>query len=124
MVESQSEHEAEAIESIRLGEDLSSIAAGHRARLCRGADIDPEEADDEVFAAEVAGFMRALCRRIGDRHAGEARMAAALRDWVERSRDYEAWDALLSGFEFEGRSRYVERGRVMFPGSMTAHWSA
>lgn len=116
--------EASAVESIRLGEPLASIADGHRLRLLRAAGVDPDEADDDLFAEEVDRFMRGLCRRIGDRHSGDARVGAALVVWVDRCRDYEAWDALLSGFEFEGRPRYLKRGKTMFPGPLTAHWSA
>jgi len=36
---------------------------------------------------------------------------------------YEAWDALLAGFDFPGKSALVRRGRMRFPGPLTAHWA-
>ena len=35
----------------------------------------------------------------------------------------EAWDALLSSFDFDGKAAVIEQGRVLFAGPMTAHWS-
>jgi hypothetical protein len=39
-----------------------------------------------------------------------------------QSDHYEAWDSLLSGFAVDGREALVRRGRVLFPGPLTAHW--
>jgi hypothetical protein len=66
--------------------------------------------------------MRKFARHLGDRHAGDPRVGQALRDWVELSDHYEAWDALLSGFRCEGRETLLRRGRMMFPRPLTAHW--
>ncbi len=110
-----------AIDNIMLGESMASIASTKRVDLCVRAGVDPED-DGAAFTTETSEFMRRLCRELGDYHAGDGRIAAALVDWVARCRDYEAWDALMSGFQFEGRERYVERGRSLFPGTMTAHW--
>lgn len=111
-----------AIERILLGESLSEISAAKRLDLCIRAGI---EADDEpnAFVSEAGEFMRVLCRELGDRHAGNSRVAAALVEWVEWCRDYEAWDSLLSSFEFDGRDRLIERGQKLFPRTMTAHWT-
>lgn len=35
---------------------------------------------------------------------------------------YEAWDALLAGFDFPGKAALVRRGKMRFPGPLTAHW--
>jgi hypothetical protein len=48
----------------------------------------------------------------------------ALREWVVRVEHYEAWDALLAGFDFHGKAALVRRGRMLFPGPLTAHWEA
>jgi hypothetical protein len=66
--------------------------------------------------------MRRFARHLGDRHAGDPRAATALRSWILACDHYEAWDALLSGFVFDGRDALVRRGRMMFPGPLTAHW--
>jgi hypothetical protein len=66
--------------------------------------------------------MRMLARHLGDRHSGEIRVGCALRDWVTQCDHYEAWDALLSGFAIEGREALLRRGRMLFPGPLTAHW--
>ncbi len=112
-----------AIDHVLLGESLSSISADKRRDLCVRAGVDPEE-EERAFSAEVVEFMRELCRDLGERHAGNTRAAAALVEWVARCNDYDAWDALLSGFKFEGRARLLDRGKTMFPGTLTAHWSS
>ena len=115
----------EAVERVLLGESLASIAGALREELYERDGIDPEEDDDTYrYAADVNGFMRDLCRELGERHADANRVGMALREWVESCSDYEAWDALLSSFDFEGRARYVARGRQMFPGPLTAHWTS
>ncbi|MCB9879324.1 MAG: hypothetical protein H6835_17145 [Planctomycetes bacterium] len=73
--------------------------------------------------AETAAFMRELARHLGDRHQGDVRVGQALRDWIRFSDHYEAWDALLSGFDVEGREALIRRGRVLFPGPLTRHWT-
>ena len=37
-------------------------------------------------------------------------------------KDYEAWDALLTHYQFDGKEELIRRGRVLFAGPMTAHW--
>lgn len=113
---------AAATADVLLGASLAQIAAELRERLLRDFGFRPEETGPETFRAEVAAFMRRLARHLGDRHAGDARVGQALRDWVAQCDHYEAWDALLSGFEVEGRDNLLRRGRVLFPGPLTAHW--
>jgi hypothetical protein len=113
-----------AVERILLGEELSSIAASvHEEELTRRGLV-PETAEPSTGATEVADYMRRLCRELGDRHAGDHRIAVALLEWTRSCRDYEAFDALLSGFEFEGRERVLRIARAMFPRAMTAHWES
>ena len=85
--------------------------------------MEPEEVTPTTFRDEVAAFMRSLARHLGDRHQGDVRVGHALRAWVEQCDHYEAWDALLSGFDVDGREALVRRGRVLFPGPLTRHWS-
>ena len=55
--------------------------------------------------------------------AGDPRVQVALRDWVMLSDQYEAFDALLSSFDFPGKDVLVQRGRQLFPGPLTSHWT-
>lgn len=112
----------DATDRIQLGESLRSISNSCYVACCEREGLDPEDEEFGQFAGEVGGFMRDLCRFLGDRHAGDPRIGAALLEWVEHTRDYEAWDALLTGFKFEGRKRYLARAKSMFPGPLTAHW--
>ena len=114
---------AQAVQEVVEGSSLAQGAAGYRADLIEHFGFRPEEATAETFRGEVEALMRKLARHLGDRHAGEPRIGEALRQWVQRTDHYEAWDALLSGFEVEGRDALVRRGQVMFPGPLTAHWT-
>ena len=58
---------------------------------------------------------------LGERPAGDVRICHALREWIRSCDDYEAGDALLSGFEVNGREGLLRRGKVLFPGTLTAH---
>ena len=107
-----------------LGASLQQVAAAYRQSLIDAFDFRPEETTVETFADETAVFMRRVARQLGDRHAGDARVLRALHDWVLRVDHYEAWDALLSAFEFQGKATLIRRGRMLFPGPLTAHWSA
>ncbi|MCA8942356.1 MAG: hypothetical protein KDB80_07315 [Planctomycetes bacterium] len=109
-----------AIERILLGESLASISEAKRGDVCIRKGLDSE--DPRAGADQAREFMRVLCRELGDRHAGNSRVATALERWVERCSDYEAWDSLMSGFEFQSRPRLLERGRKLFPGTLTEHW--
>lgn len=111
-----------AVKDVLLGASLQQIAAATREQLIRDFEFRPDEITPDTFRAEVAAFMRKLARHLGDRHAGEPRIGWALREWVMHCDHYEAWDALLSGFQIDGREALVRRGRMMFPGPLTAHW--
>lgn len=112
-----------AVRDVLLGASLASVAAGNRQNLIETFAFRPEEVTPDTFRKETESFMRRLCRVLGDRHGGDARVQWALREWVLQVDLYEAWDALLSGFEFEGKEALVRRGRVLFPGPLTAHWT-
>jgi hypothetical protein len=111
-----------AVPRVLQGESIASVAAAYREDLLDSVGLRPDEARATTFRKETTRFVNRLCRELGDRHTGDRRAALALREWVEQSREYECWDALLAGFEFEGRARLVERGRVLFPRTLTAHW--
>lgn len=112
-----------AVRDVLLGASLQQIAAGVREQLIRDFQFRPEEVTPTTFVPETMAFMRKLARHLGDRHAGDARVGHALRQWILQCDHYEAWDALLTGFAVEGRDTLVERGRLLFPGPLTAHWS-
>jgi hypothetical protein len=113
-----------AVDDVLLGASLRQIAAAYRQHLIDAFDFRPDEVTPTTFAAETTAFMRKVARHLGDRHRGDARVLAALREWVASVDHYEAWDALLAGFEFAGKAALVRRGRVLFPGPLTAHWQA
>jgi hypothetical protein len=112
----------DAVREVFLGASLQQIAADFRQELIAAFDFRPEEVSNDTFAPETAAFMQKLARHLGDRHAGDPRVGEALREWVMQCDHYEAWDALLAGFEFRGKSTLIRRGRVRFPGPLTAHW--
>jgi len=111
-----------AVQDVLLGSALAQVAAAFRQDLIAAFDFRPDEVYAETFADETATFMRKVARKLGDEHTGRDRVGAALCDWVQQVDHYEAWDALLSGFEFEGKEQLIRRGRRMFPGPLTAHW--
>lgn len=113
-----------AVKEILLGASVHSVGACYRQDLIDTFGFRPEEVRPETFAAETESFQRRLCRMLGDRHAGNARVGQALRDWVMLSEHYEAFDALLSAWDFPGKQALVERGRRLFPGPLTSHWTA
>lgn len=111
-----------AVADVLLGSSLRQVAAAYRDGLIRDFAFRPDEITSDTFRTEVGLFMRRLARHLGDRHAGDIRVGHALRDWIRSNDDYEAWDALLSGFVVEGREALVRAGRMRFPGPLTAHW--
>ena len=111
-----------AVADVLLGASLRQIAAVYRQSLIEAFDFRPEDLSAETFLDETMLFMRKVARHLGDRHAGDARVGAALHAWVQTVDHYEAWDALLSGFEFPGKGALVRRGRKLFAGPLTAHW--
>lgn len=114
---------AKAASSVLLGASLRQIAAEHREQMIETFGFQPHEVTADTFRDEVTSFMRALARHLGERHGGDVRAGQALREWVMFCDHYEAWDALLSGFQVEGREALVRRGKMLFPGPLTAHWA-
>jgi hypothetical protein len=112
----------QAAQDVLLGASLHQVFQGYRSELLAAVGLQPHEADKKTFVKEAMRFLNKLCRHLADRHAGDRRALAALLDWVALVREYEAWDSLLSAFRFDGRERWVERGRQLFAGPMTAHW--
>lgn len=111
-----------AVGEVLLGASIAQIASTYREQLIGDFGFRQDEVTADTFRDEVAAFLRKLARHLGDRHVGDRRVGHALRDWVQQCDHYEAWDALLTGFAVEGREALVRRGRVMFPGPLTAHW--
>lgn len=114
----------QVVERVFLGESLVQIAAAYREERMAEVGLDPRESLPETFEPETTSFMKALCRHLGERHAGDRRVLVALREWVRVTDHYEAWDALLTHFDFDGKDALIRRGRVLFAGPMTAHWRA
>jgi len=112
-----------AADDVLLGATMRQVAHDFRERLIEDFGFRPEEVTQETFKEEVAAFMRALARHLGDRHQGDARVGEALETWVRFTDHYEAWDALLAGgFDVEARDALIRRGRMLFPGPLTRHW--
>lgn len=112
-----------AADDVLLGASMRQVAHEFRERLIEDFGFRPEEVTLETFKDEVAAFMRALARHLGDRHPGDARVGEALETWVRFTDHYEAWDALLAGsFDVEGKEALIRRGRMLFPGPLTRHW--
>jgi|RhiMethySRZTD1v2_1073278.scaffolds.fasta_scaffold638432_2 hypothetical protein len=112
----------DAIARVRLGESIAAVRDAYRADTLHSMGMTEHDVGPQTLRKESHAFTRKLCRALGDKCAGERKVGSALRDWVESVTDYEAWDALLSGFDFEGKKRLIERGRRLFAGPMTAHW--
>ena len=98
------------------------MAADCRELLIRDFGFRREEVTAETFRTEVAAFMRTLARHLGERHGGDARVGHALRQWIMQCDHYEAWDSLLTASTSTAAKRLVRRGRMLFPGPLTAHW--
>ncbi len=112
----------EAAERVLQGETMHSLASDYREGLISTMGHGEDDVAQSTFRAETTRFMNQLCRHLGDRHEGDHRVCVALRDWVHRVSDYEAYDALLTSFSFEGREAVLRKARVLFPGPLTAHW--
>ena len=113
---------SEAVEGVLLGETLREVAARYRNMLLIEMGFDLEDAPNDLFAKETVRFMNELCRHFGDRYAGDRRVATALASWVRLVSEYDAYDTLLSHYEFPERSAVLSRGLQLFPGPLTAHW--
>ena len=102
---------------------MRQVADEMRDQLIEDFGFRPEEVTQDTFKDEVATFMRALARHLGDRHQGDTRVGEALNTWVRFCDHYEAWDALLAGqFDIEAKDALIRRGRMLFPGPLTRHW--
>ncbi|MCA8958709.1 MAG: hypothetical protein KDC87_21715 [Planctomycetes bacterium] len=112
-----------AAERVLQGEALQHVAVAYRRGLLREMGIEVEDAPPDLFEKETMRFMNQLCRHLGDRHGGVRSVARALEEWVRRVDEFDAFDALLTQFEFEGRAAVLRRGRLLFPGAMTGHWA-
>ena len=112
-----------AADRVLLGESLEQIAQAYRADILESFGMDPDQTSSETFRKESRAFVSKLCRELGDRRRGDARVSTALVRWIRRFEDYDAYDALLSNFTtFEGREHVLARGRKLFAGPLTAHW--
>ena len=114
---------SKAVTAVLEGASMSQVAEDYRQHLIDAFGFRPDEVTTDTFRDQVTAFMRKFARHLGDRHTGDVRIGQTLRVWVMRCDHYEAWDALMSGFQFEGRDALVRRGKVMFPGPLTAHWA-
>lgn len=114
----------EAIERVLLGESLRDIAIAKREQMLADVGLAADEARPTTFVAEVTKFTNQLCRELGERHAGDSRAEVALVRWANLVDEYDAYDSLLANFrDFDGRDALVRRGRNLFPGPLTAHWT-
>ena len=111
-----------ATDDVLLGASMRQIAEEYREGLIVSFGFRGDEVTSATFRDETSTFMRKLARHLGERHPGDARVGHALREWIMFTDHYEAWDALLSGFDVDGRDVLVRRGKVLFPGTLTAHW--
>jgi hypothetical protein len=108
----------EAIGRVLLGEPLRSIAVAHREEVLQSLGMQSDEVSPRDLWEDTGRFMNRLCRELGERHGGDRRAGVALADWAKRVED-----ALLANFDaFEGREHFLQRGRQLFPGPLTAHW--
>lgn len=113
----------EAVDRVLLGESLGMIGAEWRIEALRSVGMEPEEARPETFRKEAIAFVNKVCRQLGERHEGDSRAEAALITWARRVDEYDVFDSLLDHFRhFEGRDSLVRRGKMLFPGPLTAHW--
>lgn len=113
---------ARGVKEVLLGASMRQVADEYRDRLIEDFGFREEDVTPGTFKKEVTAYMRALARQLGDRHQGDVRVGEALATWVRFTEHYEAWDALLSGFEIEGKDALIRRGRMLFPGALTSHW--
>ncbi len=115
---------AQAERDVLLGASLPQVASSYRRHLIEAFGFRDHEVTPNTFQGEVATFLRSLARRLGEQHAGNPRVGTALRAFVLHTEYYEVWDALLSGFAVDGREALVRRGKMLFPGPLTAHWDS
>lgn len=112
----------DAAESVLFGESIRQLYRGYRNVMLEEMGFDPDDAPEHLFHKETMRFVNQLCRHLGERHGGDQRAGAALHAWVLDVDEYDAFDSLLCHFEFDGRESVLQRGRVLFPGPLVAHW--
>ena len=112
----------DAAQRVLLGEALSHLAEDYRQDLIASMGLGDDDVTPTTFRKETLAYMSKLARHLGERHSGDARVAVALHAWCQRVEDYDAWDVLLSEYQFDGRDALMRRGKVLFPGPLTAHW--
>ncbi|MBI5851520.1 MAG: hypothetical protein HZB39_10935 [Planctomycetes bacterium] len=114
----------EAVRDVLSGASLAQIRGAYRDELLESFGIDPATAREETFRNEARAFVNKVCRELGDRCPRDLRVQSALAAWAAQVEDYDVFDALLTNFTaFEDRAKLLARGRRLFPGPLTAHWS-
>lgn len=121
---------SEAIENVLLGESLDSLHVRFQMAMLGVTKEDLPRAlgalrteRRQELLRDATRFLGSVCRQLGERHENDERIGRVIEDWARRSKDYDAFDALLSHFRFHGRERWVEEGRRLFPRTLTEHWS-
>ena len=108
---------------VLLGESIAHLAAVYRQQMLDAVGLTPEEASPTTFRKEAVRFAGKVCRHLAERHASDGHAEHALAEWAQQIEDYDAFDALLATFrDFDGRPALLRRGKVLFPGPLTAHW--
>ena len=121
----------EAIEDLRMGLRLTEL---YREKRQKYLGIEDPKAFEKLWAkltheeradldAKALDFVEAVCRRLGETSAGDQRIALLLIEWADRSKEYVAFDVLLTEFgDFDQRARILQQGLRLFPSTLTAHW--
>ena len=66
------------VKEVLLGASMRQVADDYRDRLIDDFGFREEEVTPGTFKKEVAAYMRALARHLGDRHQGDVRVGEAL----------------------------------------------
>ena len=120
----------EAVENVLLGESLASIQKSYvmlelgvaQEDELAGHLVSLEEGRKQYLRKDASQFIANVCRKLGDEHAEDSRAATALQDWLVRSKDYAAFDALLCNFDFPERGKLLAEAKRLFPATLTVHW--
>ncbi|MEZ5966686.1 MAG: hypothetical protein R3F56_22805 [Planctomycetota bacterium] len=112
-----------ATRRVLLGESIATLSATYRQGLLDSVGLTDDETSPDTFRKETLRFAGKVCRHLVEHHAAHGYVATALTDWARRVDDYDAFDALLSTYrDFDGRPAILRRGKILFPGPLTAHW--
>ncbi|MAE76685.1 MAG: hypothetical protein CMJ85_07455 [Planctomycetes bacterium] len=120
---------AKAVEEIRLGASIHdlfrdflasqlSVSTGELRRTLSDLTVERQRQLND----EALGFTGSLCRQLGERFDGDPRMCHVLLEWLRTHKDYEAFDVLLTSFDFPARLQVLAEGRRLFPATLTSHW--